>query len=56
VEYQDMPAVRAIARDGARHENRFSALVMGVVTSTPFQTNMRLQASDDAGDSQRGVR
>jgi mono/diheme cytochrome c family protein len=56
VEYQDMPAVRAIARDGARHENRFSALVMGVVTSTPFQTNMKLQASDDAGNGQRGVK
>ena len=56
VEYQDMPAVRGIARDGARHEDRFSALVMGIVTSTPFQTSMKLQASDDAGDGQRGVR
>jgi hypothetical protein len=33
----DMPAVRAIVRDAARQEHRFSAYVMGIVTSTPFQ-------------------
>ena len=33
----DMPAVRAIVLDAARQERRFSAYVMGVVTSTPFQ-------------------
>ena len=43
VEYQDMPAVRAIAREAGRHENRFSALVLGVVNSRPFQTNMKMQ-------------
>jgi len=32
-----MPAVRAIARDAARNGNRFSALVTGIVQSTPFQ-------------------
>jgi len=37
VEYFDMPAVRAIARDAARNGNRFSALVTGIVQSTPFQ-------------------
>jgi hypothetical protein len=37
VEYFDMPAVRAIARDTARDGNRFSALVTGIVKSTPFQ-------------------
>jgi len=37
VEYSDMPAVRAIARDAARENNRFSALVTGIVQSTPFQ-------------------
>ena len=56
IEYQDMPVVRAIAKDGARHENRFSALVLGVVTSTPFQANMKMQASDDAGNARRGAR
>jgi len=37
VEYFDMPAVRAIARDAARNGNRFSALVTGIVQSAPFQ-------------------
>ena len=42
VEYQDMPLVRSIARDAMRNQNRFSALVMGVVTSKPFQMNMKV--------------
>jgi mono/diheme cytochrome c family protein len=42
VEYRDMPLVRTIARDTAKSANRFSALVLGVVTSRPFQMNMRL--------------
>jgi hypothetical protein len=37
LEYFDMPAVRAIARDASRDGNRFSALVTGIVKSTPFQ-------------------
>jgi hypothetical protein len=37
VEYFDMPAVRAIVRDAAPTEYRFSALVAGVVKSVPFQ-------------------
>jgi hypothetical protein len=35
--YYDAPAVRAIARQAARDDFRFSALVVGIVTSTPFQ-------------------
>ena len=37
VEYYDMPAVRAIVRDAARDNYRFSAIVMGIVRSAPFQ-------------------
>jgi hypothetical protein len=37
VEYYDMPAVRAIAREAGGAGNRFSALVAGIVKSTPFQ-------------------
>jgi mono/diheme cytochrome c family protein len=37
VQYQDMPAVRAIIRDAARDKYRFSSLVIGIVKSTPFQ-------------------
>jgi hypothetical protein len=42
LEYQDMPLVRSIARGAARDGNRFSALVLGVVTSPPFYTNTNL--------------
>jgi hypothetical protein len=44
VEYRDMPLVRAIARDARRGGNRFSALVLGVVRSKPFQMNMKQDA------------
>jgi len=37
VEYFDMPAIRKIMRDAAKSNNRFSAFVMGVVTSQAFQ-------------------
>jgi hypothetical protein len=40
----DLPSVRAIVRDAATKENRFSAIVLGVVKSTPFQ--MRASASE----------
>jgi hypothetical protein len=39
VEYQDMPEVRAIVRDAARNDYRFSSLLMGIVKSDPFQMN-----------------
>jgi hypothetical protein len=35
--YYDAPAVRAIVRDAARSDYRFSSLVIGIVKSTPFQ-------------------
>ena len=37
VEPYDMPAVRAIVRDAADEEHRFSQFILGVVNSTPFQ-------------------
>ena len=37
VEYFDMPTIRKIGRDAAKSNNRFSAFVMGVVTSQAFQ-------------------
>ncbi len=43
VEYQDMPVVRAIARQATEDGNRFSALVMGVVGSEPFRMNAALE-------------
>ncbi len=37
LEHYDMPAVRGIVRSAARQNNKFSALVIGIVRSTPFQ-------------------
>ena len=34
---RDMPAIRAIVRGASTSDHRFSAFVMGVVNSTPFQ-------------------
>jgi mono/diheme cytochrome c family protein len=42
VEYHDMPALRSIVRDAARDDNRFSAIVLGIVKSSQFQ--MRTKA------------
>ena len=40
VEYYDMPAVRMITRGAASNDYSLSSLVVGVVTSTPFQMRM----------------
>jgi hypothetical protein len=37
LKYTDMPAVRAIVRDAARNDNRFSSLIVGIVKSDTFQ-------------------
>ncbi len=47
VDYQDMPLVRSIARDAASDGNRFSALVLAVVKSRPFQLNMKVEATSN---------
>jgi uncharacterized protein DUF1585 len=41
LEYQDMPLVRSIAREAAQRDNRFSAIVLAIVRSAPFQTNTK---------------
>jgi hypothetical protein len=37
VQYTDMPVIRAIARDSAAENHRFSSVVLGIVKSVPFQ-------------------
>jgi len=37
VDYYDMPTIRDIDRDAAGNGNKFSAFVLGIVESTPFQ-------------------
>ncbi len=44
VEHYDMPAVRAIEREAAADGYRFSALILGVVKSTPFRMRRAQQS------------
>ncbi len=44
MEYTDMPTIRAIAKDVAKDDNRFSAIVLGVVKSPQFQ--MRVKSTE----------
>jgi hypothetical protein len=37
IDYRDMPFVRAVTRDAAKNDNRFSAFVLGIVKSPAFQ-------------------
>jgi mono/diheme cytochrome c family protein len=41
LEYQDMPLVRSIARGVSEKDNRFSAIVLAIVQSAPFQSNTK---------------
>jgi len=46
VEWQDMPLVRAIARDADKNGDKLSALVLGVVKSKPFQMNIKVDSNN----------
>jgi hypothetical protein len=46
LEYYDMPVVRAVVKDAARSNYRFSSLVTGIVTSVPFQMKMKKAEED----------
>ena len=45
LQHYDMPVVRDVVRHAAKQDDRFSSLVMGIVTSTPFQ--MRVAGDED---------
>ncbi|MDP3740022.1 MAG: DUF1592 domain-containing protein [Hyphomonadaceae bacterium] len=49
--YSDMPAVRRIAAGAKQNQYRFSSLVLGVVTSEPFQMRVK-QASAPAREKE----
>jgi hypothetical protein len=51
VQHYDMPAVRAILRDAAENDHRFSSIVLGIVKSAPFQMR-RLEAPDVTTENQ----
>lgn len=41
LKYYDMPAVRAVTREARRNDDRFSSIVLGIVTSAPFQMKLK---------------
>jgi hypothetical protein len=45
IEFYDMPELRSIVRDASKENNRFSAIVLGIVKSPQFQ--WRLKSSDN---------
>ncbi len=48
INYLDMPDVRAIVRQAAADQNRFSSLVMGVIESGAFQKRIKKAATGSA--------
>jgi hypothetical protein len=56
-EYFDAPAVRTIRRDAAAQDYRFSAIVLGIVKSVPFQMRTAAYTSPRVGPAfQAGLR
>ncbi len=47
LDYQDMPAARSVRQNAMKNDNRFSAFVMGVVKSVPFQMRTLNSATED---------
>jgi hypothetical protein len=45
VEYYDMPVIRSIVRDAEKQNNRFSAILMGIIKSAPFQMRTKVDES-----------
>jgi mono/diheme cytochrome c family protein len=45
MEYYDMPAIRAVVREVESNDNKFSALVLSIVKSAPFQMRTKSQES-----------
>jgi hypothetical protein len=49
VEYQDMPLVRSIVRDSAPNNYKFTSIVLGIVRSPAFETNMKAPVNASVG-------
>ena len=52
----DMPAVRKISRESARRDYKFSSIVLGLVTSVPFQMRKSEAASSQLRASRNDLR
>jgi cytochrome c551/c552 len=49
LDYHDMPTVRSIERQASSNDNRFSAFILGVVESSPFQMRRAEEAAPGTG-------
>jgi hypothetical protein len=56
VEYYDMPAVRSIVRQAAASDHRWSAIVLGIVKSLPFQMSIVPELSTTRAANSPGER
>jgi mono/diheme cytochrome c family protein len=54
IEHQDMPLIRAMSREVGRNGSKFSAAVMAVVKSKPFQMNMKVQQTSIQTNKEKG--
>jgi hypothetical protein len=54
IEHQDMPLIREMSRQVERNGNKFSALVMAVVNSRPFQMNMKVEQTSIQTNTEKG--
>jgi Protein of unknown function (DUF1585) len=46
VEYEDMPVIRSIARNAHNDNDRFTAILMGIIKSDPFQMRVKQAAEN----------
>ena len=53
IEYYDLPAVRAIAKDAAPDDHRWSSIIMGIVRSTPFSMSSSASGAANRQEAQR---
>jgi len=56
VDYRDAPAVRAVVRNAAAADYRFSSLILGITQSVPFQMRKTADPVVDTGESARSSR
>jgi hypothetical protein len=41
LDYNDMPALRAVLKQSANNQYKFSSIVLGIVKSVPFQMKQK---------------
>jgi hypothetical protein len=55
VEYYDLPAVRSITTGAAADDHRWSAIIIGIVRSTPFSMSSAAAPPDAKKEGERSA-